>query len=532
MCSSARFLTAAICLSFFLPLAPCPSAAQISSTPKQSLSAPRASAEQQPPFDKLELFGLFAAGPNAPYAKQVIQKRGCTFAPDAAFLAAFPVPAFQEILRNIKPRAAKNSSPERDAAYELLPAALDATHHRQFAVSDENYQKALALAPDSATLHLAYAANLLLVPDGVKAEPEARRSLELWPDNAEAHGILSLALMVQGKVAEAADEARKTLRIFPEHKSAKVQLAISLARNHQCGEAIPALRSAVLVWASMFSLHKFLGICLLQEKQMDYAVAELNLYVSEDPNDAEGHYFLGVALRSKSQQGKAHAQFQEALRLQPGNAQFEAAANPDATPIPAEQTFGPTPEDGSISGSTYTNKFFRFSYEFPKSWIVMSSEAARATVEVGSVLMSTGDPTEQDTKQATLKKGHPLLFVMEGRVRNQPIVLSSVQITALEAQGMSGLAPETLLKSIGERLEQAGATPQGAGSPEKLLLGGRDFWKINVTVPLGGGTRYVSEIVTFDKEFALFFVLATSSAASLAQMEQSLQSIRFLNSPD
>ena len=491
-----------------------------------------ADTDQQPPFDKLELFALFAAGPIPSYARQVISKRGCTFTPDANFLTSFPIPAVQEILKNIKPSAGKQSSPNRDAAYELLPGALDATHHRQFVISDENYQKALKLAPDSATLHLAYAANLLLVPDGVKAEPEARRSLALWPGNAEAHGILSLALMLQGKVAEAADEARETLRIFPEHKSAKVQLAISLAHNHKCDEAIPALRSAVLVWPSMSSLHKFLGICLLHEKQMDYAIAELNLYVSEDPNDAEAHYFLGVAFRSNSQQDKAHAQFQEALRLQPGNAQFEAAVNPDATQNPAEQTSGPKPEDGSSSGNTYTNKFFRFSYEFPKGWIVMSSEAARATVEMGSVFISTGDPTEQDTKQAALKKGHPLLFVMEGRVKNQPTDLSSIQLTALDAQGTSGLAPETLLKSIGERLQQAGATLQGGGAPEKLLIGGRGFWEINVTVPLGGGTRYVSEIVTFDKGFALIFVLGTSGTANLAQMEQSLQSIRFGDGPE
>jgi Flp pilus assembly protein TadD len=286
--------------------------------PHSGLTTPQAAhTDQQPPFDKLELFALFAAGPIAPYASQVIQKRGCTFAPDATFIAAFPTPAFQEILKNIKPRVAKRSSLDRDAAYELLPRALDATHHRQFAVSDENYQKALKLAPDSATLHLAYASNFLLIPDGVKAESEARRSLELWPDNAEAHGVLSLALMVQSKFAEAAAEARETLRIFPEHSSAKVQLAISLAKNHQCDEAIPALRNAVLAMRGMSSLHKFLGICLLQKKQTDYPIAELDLYVHAEPNDPEGHYFLGTALRAAGQQTKADSEFQQSGSLEP-----------------------------------------------------------------------------------------------------------------------------------------------------------------------------------------------------------------------
>jgi|SRR5580658_7477293 hypothetical protein len=115
--------------------------------------------------------------------------------------------------------------------------------------------------------------------------------------------------------------------------------------------------------------------------------------------------------------------------------------------------------------------------------------------------------------------------------QHQPTDLSSVQITALDTEGISGLVPETLLKSVAERLQQAGATPQGAGAAEKLILGGRDFWKMNVAVPFGGSTRYVSEIMTFDRGFALFFVLSTSDMASLGQMEQSLQSIRFLDSP-
>jgi Flp pilus assembly protein TadD len=306
---------------FLVALAWQPCLAQTSSLAADATATQATLTQQQPPFDKLELFGLFAAGPIAAYAKQVIQQRGCTFTPDAAFIAAFPTPAFQEILRNIKPQAPKKSSSTRDAAYELLPTALNATHHRRFAVSDENYQKALKLAPDSATLHLAYAANFLLMPDGAKAEPEARRSIELWPDNAEAHGILSLALMAEAKLPEAAAEARETLRIYPQHTSAKFQLAISLARNHQCDEAVPALRNALAVMSGMPPLHKFLGICMLQSKQTDEAINELTVYVRADPTDPEGHFFLGTALRAAGRKAEADVQFQQSGPLKPPGSQ-------------------------------------------------------------------------------------------------------------------------------------------------------------------------------------------------------------------
>ncbi|MGC0771495.1 MAG: tetratricopeptide repeat protein [Candidatus Acidiferrum sp.] len=315
------FCVAATILHSRATQSPSASAAQKPALHSSPATPQAALTDQQPPFDKLELFGLFAAGPIAPYANQVIHKRGCTFMPDATFIAAFPTPAFQEILENIKPRTLKKSSPDRDAAYALLQSALSATHHRQFAVSDENYQEALKLAPFSATLHLAYAANLLLIPDGLKAESEARRSLELWPDNAEAHGILSLAFMAQRNVAGAVAEARETLRIFPQHTSAKFQLAVALAQNHQYEEAIPALRNALLVLPSVPTLHKFLGISLLQTKQTDDAIAELTLYIHADPTDPEGHYFLGTTLRAAGRQAEADSQLQQAARLKSRNSQ-------------------------------------------------------------------------------------------------------------------------------------------------------------------------------------------------------------------
>jgi Tfp pilus assembly protein PilF len=265
----------------------CADATILTSRAPQEPAAPQAvPSDQQPPFDKLELFAFFAAGPIPSYARHVISQRGCTFEPNAHFLASFPIPAVQEVLKNIKPSAEKRSSPNRDAAYELLPRALDATHHNQFAVSDEIYQRALKLAPDSATLHLAYATNFLLTPDGIKAEREARRSLELWPDNAEAHGVLSLALMSQRNLAGAIAEARETLRIFPQHTSAKFQLGVALAQNHQYEEAIPALRNALLVLPNVPTLHKFLGISLLQTKQTDDAIAQLTWYVHADPTES------------------------------------------------------------------------------------------------------------------------------------------------------------------------------------------------------------------------------------------------------
>jgi tetratricopeptide (TPR) repeat protein len=164
---------------------------------------------------------FFAAGPINTYARQVIDARGTTFKPDWEFIRLFPYSGQRDFLRDIKPRAAGTISPDRNAAYALLRRAWEANRNRQFAAASESYQQALLLAPGSATLHLAYAANLLLSQNYAGAETQARQSLRLWPENAEGHGVLALALIGQKQFPEAESESRETLRIFPDHRSAQ-----------------------------------------------------------------------------------------------------------------------------------------------------------------------------------------------------------------------------------------------------------------------------------------------------------------------
>src|ERR1700676_125216 len=160
----------------------------------QSMTPPKAS---EPPFDKLELFAFFAAGPINSYSAYVIQQRGTNFSPNGDFISYFPIPEKQNILRNVKPRIAHTPSPDRDRAYELVRKAYDAQRNHQFVSASEIYQQALQLAPNSATLHLAYASNLLLSNNYASADEQTRESIKLWPDNAEAHAMLALSMTLQ-----------------------------------------------------------------------------------------------------------------------------------------------------------------------------------------------------------------------------------------------------------------------------------------------------------------------------------------------
>jgi tetratricopeptide (TPR) repeat protein len=502
-------------------------------TPWTRLDAAAQSAIQakEPPFDKLELFAFFAAGPTNSYTRHVIQERGTDFTPDASFVSSFPFPDKQTILRAVKPRAPHAPSPNRGQAYELLRKAYDAQRNRQLASAGESYQQALQLAPNSATLHSAYAADLLLSHNYASSDEQSRLCLKLWPQDAEAHAMLALSMTLQKRFPEAELESREALRIFPQHISATFTLAHSLTNQRKYKEALPVVRQAMAAWPTMTALTKFLGIALVETGDTTSGIEKLSSYVKVAPDDAEGHYYLGVALRVKGSSAEAHLEFLEALRLQPTNVQYEVAAHPELAPPATDSGLGPKPEDGSISGNIYTNKFFGFTYEFPKGWGVLSSDAARSTVEIGGLLVSTGDPTEEDIKKAAGIQAHPLLYVMEGRVENQPLPMKTVMVIALDIQSGPGTTAESYIKAMAQRAKQTGAAiaMETSGSPEERLIGGRSFWKGNFIVRTATGTGYGSQCVRAEKGYLLVFFLAGPDLASLGEVEKSLDSMHFLN---
>jgi Flp pilus assembly protein TadD len=320
-------LTAAATLLTLLPATIESRCAGLFQKPKAASVAHAPVGEIQPPFDKLELFAFFSAAPYGPYAREVIKVRGTDFTPDAAFIAAFPVPAFQEILWNIKPKTSTTTSESRDAAFELLRRGWRARQNRDFDTANESFVQALQLAPDSAALHLAYATNLLFSRNYSEASAQARKSLRLWPDDAEAHANLALSLNAQREFAEAESESRDALDIFPANHSAMFSLGMSLTYQHKYKEAIPVFENLVVALPKMPEARKFLGISLLQTGEVDGGFSHLTLYVRSAPQDAEGHYYLGATLRAMGRSEEARSQFAEALRLEPNNPQYQEATH-------------------------------------------------------------------------------------------------------------------------------------------------------------------------------------------------------------
>lgn len=495
-------------------------------------------APQAPPFDRLELLAFLAGQGRALYEMQAICQRGIDFTPDSSFLAALGIygvsPDAVDAVKTFKPRGAGKPSPDRVSAYGLLDVALTDKHNKQLASANEDFVRALQLAPDSATLHLAYAKNLLLLKNYPEAEVQARQSLKLWPEDAEADVALALALGGQKRDSEATPEARQALQIFPDHKAALIELGFSLARSGEYKESIPILEQALSRTPELPLIRKHLGASMVHTGDFDAAIDQLTLFLNTNQSDAEAHYLLGVALRAKGKRDEALAEFREAARIEPSNPLYSAVAASDdskettsATPRPA----GPQPDDSFFSDNIYTNTFFAFSYEFPRGWIVQKAEAGKALVRLGLSLLANNDPTMPDLAEAIASNAHQLLVVTKQTTKGISTESSIIQIQAMDARSAPDLkSGEDFLKLGTEFLTRTGLSYSVVAKPEQSTIAGRTFWRIALDFTVKGVISHAVETMTIEKGYVLLFVFASPDASKLDELLHTMQSLRFTDS--
>ena len=503
-------------------------------------SATASDASHAPPFDRLELLAFLPGGLSPRYAGRVICERGINFTLDSTVLSTLRyygiAPDFVDSLAKITPRAIVKPAADRVSAYGLLDVALTDKSHGQLQQAQDEFERAIKLAPDSATLHLAYARILYANRNYSESEVQSRRSLELWPEDADARVALATALSAQKRDGEAVPEAREALRIFPGHKVARIELGISLARSGQYKAAIPVLRDVLPVAPQLPVIYKQLAGSLVHAGgDFDEAIQELNLFLKANPDDAEAHYLLGVALRGAYRPDDALAQFREAARLEPNNSLYAVNAvskDSNQTNSDASKPDAPQPDDGYVSENVYRNTFFGFSYQFPRGWNVLKAEQGKAMIRLGTSFLANGDPTAPDVAEAAANNWHQLLFVTKQTTKAISTNTHAIQVAAISTQ----FAPQ--LKTGAEYLQATSAYLQRSGKvisalkpPEQFEVGDRTFWKVRLDMQVNNVMVHQTDAVTIEKGYFILFVFASPDEATLDSIAETMNSLQFAAPP-
>jgi TonB family protein len=490
-----------------------------------------------PPFDRLEFLAFAFANFDVPYAKRMICQRGIDFNPDSPTLQIFRInrvtPGLVETASNLKPRPASNPSPDRERAFATLQLALEDMRGGQEGAADVNFKRSIELAGDSATLHSAYALYLTKTHRAVEAEAQSRRSLELWQENADAHVGLAVELSLLGREVDAVSEARQALQIFPDHTGALVALGFALTRSGQYTEAIPILRKASVHAPNMTLIHKHLGGCLVHTRDFAAAIEQLNTFLKTAPDDAEAQYFLGVALRETNKKDEAQTHLREASRLDPDNPVYSTAATPpDYKPEVTDNSTSSEirPDEGAVSGNTYSNTFFGFSYQFPKGWTVLDPRKNEFLLRMSGSVIANGDPILSDVSEAAARNSHSLLLVAKETIKGISATSTLISIQALDKRFAPHVkSDEELANSLFEVNRARGLAVSVIGSPEKVSIAGNQFWELKMEFSMKNAVSHGVEVVMIEKSYLLLFAFASVDASKLDDLVGTMQSLRFTN---
>jgi tetratricopeptide (TPR) repeat protein len=183
------------------------------------------------------------------------------------------------------------------------------------------HQRALALAPDTASTHSNLGNELWSQRDLGGASCSYHRALELDPQLATAHNGLGVALRDKGDLPGAFAAWRKAVALDPKYALAHCNLGVALAAQKDLDGAIACYRKAAAVEPQMFAAHALLGDALKARGDLDGAVASYRKAAALSPGHAAVHNALGAALQTKKDFDGAVASYLEAVTLRPGYAE-------------------------------------------------------------------------------------------------------------------------------------------------------------------------------------------------------------------
>ena len=183
------------------------------------------------------------------------------------------------------------------------------------AKAEENFRLALELDAKSAAAQLGVAHALARQAKLAEAAPYFRQAAEL--DANYRDGLLELADLYEKDKQPA--EAIAVYREFPENAAAQGRLGELLLETKEFAGAIPHLEEAYAKEPTQEN-RVALALAYVFDKQLDKALPLLEQAVAAEPANYDVRMMYARALRDKRQFPPAAAQFSEAARLKPGEA--------------------------------------------------------------------------------------------------------------------------------------------------------------------------------------------------------------------
>ncbi len=175
-----------------------------------------------------------------------------------------------------------------------------------------------------------------------KAEEEYKKAVELAPNETRTHVALGNLYVVENKAAAAQTEFMKVLELDPKNAPAHLSLGRLYASQGQLGPAESQYRATVVLDPTKPAYRLALGEILAKRGKSGEAEAQLRTAIGLDPKDAQAHFDLAKLLSTMpNRTTEANAEFAQARALNPKLVLAAPTPAPSATPAASS---APAPE--------------------------------------------------------------------------------------------------------------------------------------------------------------------------------------------
>jgi len=233
-----------------------------------------------------------------------------------------PLEAFEEL------RTALESDPKSiDALYYLSVVSKE--------LSQNEYQRLFAIAPDSFRVHQLLGEAALSSKNSREAEREFDKALEVNPRSAEVSTELAELKRSQSKFDEAITYYLQAEKNGPPNYDVAYGLGACYTYKQEYPQAIEWLKKAVALAPAAVAGRFALGNALFQDGQFEAAVPELKVALKMEPRMKQAYFLLGRAYSKLGRPEEANAAIKKLDELNRSEVPEERKKTPgQVTPKP------------------------------------------------------------------------------------------------------------------------------------------------------------------------------------------------------